>query len=41
MAPVALVVGDIYFEDAKWQALAPAVTLKVLPRSHGLEFSHY
>jgi hypothetical protein len=30
MAPVALVVGDIYFEDAKWQALAPTVTLKVL-----------
>jgi len=28
MAPIALVVGDIYFEDAKWQAMAPAVTLK-------------
>jgi hypothetical protein len=27
--PIALVVGNIYFEDAKWQALFPAVTLKV------------
>jgi hypothetical protein len=41
MVPIALVVGDIYFEDAKWQALAPAVSLKVLPHSLGFEFSHY
>jgi hypothetical protein len=41
MAPRALVVGDIYFEDAKWQALSPAVTLKVFPpRSFGLEIFH-
>jgi hypothetical protein len=41
MAPSALVVGDIYFEDAKWQALSPAVTLKVLsPLSLGLEIFH-
>jgi hypothetical protein len=27
--PIALVVGPIFYENAKWQALAPDVTLKV------------
>jgi hypothetical protein len=35
--PIALVVGPIFFEDAKWQALAPEVTLKVFSRSSSLE----
>ncbi|PMD14456.1 hypothetical protein NA56DRAFT_636281 [Hyaloscypha hepaticicola] len=38
MAPSALVVGDIYFEDAKWQALSPAVTLKEYRKGTRAEF---
>jgi len=29
MAPIALLVGDIYFENDKWLALSPEVSLKV------------
>ena len=35
MALIARVVGDIYFEDAKWQVRAPDITLKVRRISSG------
>jgi hypothetical protein len=41
MARGALFVCDIYFEDAKWQALSLAVTLKVLlSLPFGLKYFH-